>query len=81
MNTSNTSNPGRGNHHSNPKSCSVNGKEELKPVPNDKPPSDLDLADVVAKSGIAGTDRPELAGHLANQLCSCLWRPNDKREE
>ena len=69
MSTSKTSRPKRGNNHPNRKSNSVSGKKELRPARNRKPSSDLDLGDVVAKSGIAGTDRPELAGHLVDQLC------------
>ena len=81
MRTRKTGRPNLGNNHSNPKSSSVKGKEKLKQVPNDNPPSAVEVAEAVAKHRVAGTDYPELADHLVDQLCDSVWLPANMQYE
>jgi hypothetical protein len=80
MSTTKTSRPKRGNDQSNRKSSAVSKRREPEPVRHRKLVSDFDLVDAIAQNRFTGTDQPQLAAHLADQLCSCLWFPADMRE-
>ena len=42
-----------------------------------RPISELGWADRLAEGGTMGTNLPQVAAHLGNQLCSCVFLPED----
>jgi hypothetical protein len=42
-----------------------------------RPISELGLAEGLAEGGLMGTNLPQVVAHLGNQLCSCMFLPED----
>ncbi len=57
------------------------GRKAPRPSQRSHPETTPDLATGLAENRIMGTNQPNLAKHLANQLCSCLWIPEGLRSK